>query len=138
MEPWHFAAFGNILIETFFPNLASLTRPSLQILDKTQAGYFQFPDFWSILYNCHNSKTSRDIDMKLGPVTKLDKRTTTTSKNLTMMSFQQIVTIFSFLQFMAKLQSSRSQILDAWSIKLIFSLIISFYLTKSETELKSC
>ena len=30
--------------------------------------------------NCHNSRTSHDIDMKLGPVTKLDKRNKTTSK----------------------------------------------------------
>ena len=31
--------------------------------------------------NCHNSRTSYDIDMKLGPVTKFDKRIKTTSKN---------------------------------------------------------
>ena len=30
--------------------------------------------------NCHNSRTSDDCDMKLGPVTKLDKRNKTTSK----------------------------------------------------------
>ena len=30
--------------------------------------------------NCHNSRTSDDIDIKLGPVTKLDKRNKTTSK----------------------------------------------------------
>ena len=30
--------------------------------------------------NCHNSRISDDIDMKLGPVTKLDKRNKTTSK----------------------------------------------------------
>ena len=45
-------------------------------------GYFPFPDFWSIPYkgNCHNSRTSDDIDMKLWPVTKTDKRNKTTSK----------------------------------------------------------
>ena len=32
--------------------------------------------------NCHNSRTSDDIDMKLGPVTKLDKRNKTTSKKI--------------------------------------------------------
>ena len=32
--------------------------------------------------NCHNSRTSNHIDMKLGPVTKLNKRNTTTSKRL--------------------------------------------------------
>ena len=30
--------------------------------------------------SCHNSRTSGDIDMKLGPVTNLDKRNKTTSK----------------------------------------------------------
>ena len=30
--------------------------------------------------NCHNSRTSDDIDMKLGPVTKLDKRNKKISK----------------------------------------------------------
>ena len=30
--------------------------------------------------NCHNSRTNDDIDMKLGPVTKLDKRSKSTSK----------------------------------------------------------
>ena len=31
--------------------------------------------------NFHNSRTSDDIDMKLGPVAKLDKKNKTTSKN---------------------------------------------------------
>ena len=35
-----------------------------------------------IKVNCHNSRTSDGIDMKLGPVTKLDKRNKTTSKKL--------------------------------------------------------
>ena len=30
--------------------------------------------------NCHNSRTSYNIEMKFGPVTKLDKRNKTTSK----------------------------------------------------------
>ena len=42
-------------------------------------------DFWIsglflIKENCHNSRTSIDIDMKLEPVSELDKRNTTTSK----------------------------------------------------------
>ena len=32
--------FSNILLETFAPNLVSLTHPSLQILGKTHAGVF--------------------------------------------------------------------------------------------------
>ena len=43
-------------------------------------------DFWIfgqsfIKEDCHNSRTSNDIDMKLGLVTKLDKKITATSKN---------------------------------------------------------
>ena len=32
--------------------------------------------------NCYNSRISDDIDMKLGPVTKLDKRNKETSKTI--------------------------------------------------------
>ena len=35
----------------------------------------------TIKVNCHNSRTSHDIDMKLGPVTKQDNRNKKTSKN---------------------------------------------------------
>ena len=43
-------------------------------------------DFWIsgqffIKENCLNSRTSDDIDMKLGPVTKFDKRNKPTSCN---------------------------------------------------------
>ena len=42
-------------------------------------------DFWIsvqsfIKGNCHNSRTSDDIDTKLGPVAKLDKKNKTKSK----------------------------------------------------------
>ena len=42
-------------------------------------------DFWIscqslIKEDCHNSRTSDDIDMKLGPVPKFEKRNKTTSK----------------------------------------------------------
>ena len=65
------------------PNLISLTRPSLQILGKTQTGGIS--DFWIsgqsfIKENCHNSRTTDNIDMKLGPVTKLDKGNKAMSK----------------------------------------------------------
>ena len=44
-------------------------------------------DFWIfgqflITENFHNSRSSNDIDSKLGPVTKLDKRNKTTSKKI--------------------------------------------------------
>ena len=49
-----------------------------------------------IYVNCHNSRTSDDINMRLGAVTKLDERNKTMSKKLKRTSFQQIVTSLSF------------------------------------------
>ena len=60
--------------------------------------------------NDHNSRISHDIDMKLAPVAKLDKRNTSTSKNDEGMSA-------NCDQVMTDLQSSGSQIRDTWSIK---------------------
>ena len=41
---WHFAAFSNILLETFVTNLIFVACPSLQ-LGKTQMGVFPIPEF---------------------------------------------------------------------------------------------
>ena len=43
-------------------------------------GYFRFLDFWSVRYKrkLPQLQTSIDIDMKLGPVTKLDEKNTAT------------------------------------------------------------
>ena len=60
-------------------NLVSLTPFNLQVLGKTQAAKFLIFGFL-VKENCHNSKTNDGIDMKLGPVTKLDKRNKTSSK----------------------------------------------------------
>ena len=60
------------------------TRRTLQILKKTQKGLFRNSGFFvkSIINkNFHNSRNSKDIDMKLGPSNKLDKRNTATSKH---------------------------------------------------------
>ena len=82
LQPWHFAAFSKILLETFVPNLVFLTLPSLQILRKTHGAIsdFRISGQSLIKRNCLNSWTSDDIDMKLGPVTKLDKKNKTASK----------------------------------------------------------
>ena len=62
--------------------------------------------------NDHNSRISHDIDMKLAPVAKLDKRNTSTSKN-----FDDEGMSANCDQVMTDLQSSGSQIRDTWSIK---------------------
>ena len=62
---------------TVVPNLIPLTRPSLQILEKTQTGGIsdcRISDQSLIRENYNNSRTNDDTDMKLGPVTKLDMR----------------------------------------------------------------
>ena len=74
--------------------------------------------------------------MKLGPVTKFDKKNKTTSKNLTMTLCRPIVTSLSLFRFMANLEQSGSRIPDAYSVKLSFSLKVTFYLTKTESRTK--
>ena len=58
----------NFLSEIFIANLVSLTYPSLHILEKTQTGVpdFQISGEFFINKNCHNSRTSHDVDIKLG------------------------------------------------------------------------
>ena len=66
--------------------------------------------------------------MKLLPVTKLESRNKKASMKLT--SCQKIMTSLSFFQLMVNLELSGSQIPDVQFVKLTFSLIVSFYLTK--------
>ena len=89
--------------------------------------------------NCYNSRTSHATDMKLGPVTKLDKRNTATSKKLTMTSCMQIVTSLSFFRFVTNLKLPGSRIPDAWSVKLTFSLTVNALSYKTwKQDLKIC
>ena len=48
--------------------------------------------------NCYNSRTCDDIDMKLKPLTKFDKRNKAMPKKLTMPSCQKIVTLLLIFQ----------------------------------------
>ena len=84
--------------------------------------------------NCHNFRTSDDINVKLGPVTKPDKRNKTTSRQLDEASRQQILTLLLYFKFMANLEQSRSRIPEASSVKLTFSLTVTFYLTKTNVS----
>ena len=64
------------------------------------------------------------------------RQTRQRQKRLTMTSCQEIVTLLSFSRFMANLEQSRSRIPDVESVKLTFSLRITFYLTKTENRTK--
>ena len=86
--------------------------------------------------NCYNSRTSDDIDMKIEPVTRLDKRNKTKLQNLTMTSCREIVTLLSFFGFFANSEQSGDWIAETESAKVIFSVIGTFCLTKSENRTK--
>ena len=63
--------------------LVSITHPSPQILGKSQTGVLPISGIsgqFLIKENCHTFRTSDDIDMKLGPVTKLDQKNKKPSK----------------------------------------------------------
>ena len=84
--------------------------------------------------NYHNFRSSHDIDIKLGPVTKTNNRNEATLKKLMITSCQQIVMSLSFFQIMANLQPSERRISDACSIKFSFLFSINFYLMKTEPK----
>ena len=70
--------------------------------------------------NSHNSRTSLNIDMKLGPITKLDKKNTATSKKFDDDFYWKTVTSLSFLRLMAILKPPES---GFWT----HGLTITFY-----------
>ena len=74
--------------------------------------------------------------MEIGPVINLAKETRQRQKRWKMTSCQQIKTSLLIFQFMANLKQSGSRIPDAWSVKLTFSLMVIFYLTKTENRNK--
>ena len=119
--------------------MVSITCPSLQILSKPQTGVFPIPGFLVNPLenkNWYNSRTSDDIDMKLGPITRIDKRNKTTLKKITMTSYREIVTSLSFFGFLAHLEQSGDQIPGTESAKVMFSAIVTFRLTKTENRTK--
>ena len=85
-----------------------LLPPVSRYWEKLRRGDFRISGQSLIKRNCHNSRTSDDIDMKLGLVTKLDKRDKTISKKLMMASCRKIVTSLTFLQFTANLEQSEA------------------------------
>ena len=79
--------------------------------------------------NCHNSRTNDDVEIKLGPATRVDKINKTTNKIFgddLMSEDCDVNTIFT-----TNLGKSGSRIRDAEPGKLIFLLIITLYLTKT-------
>ena len=74
--------------------------------------------------------------MKFLPVTKLYKKNTASLKKIdddVLSAYGDVILIF---RFMANLEQSGSWILDTWSVKLTFPLIVTFYLIKTRNRTK--
>ena len=91
----------DILAKFGIPN----SPQSSDIVQNSDGGISNFgiSDQSLINKNCHNSRTSNHIDMKLGPLTKLNKRNTTTSKKLrndvTLINCDVIIIFWIYGQF---------------------------------------
>ena len=87
--------------------------------------------------NCHNSRTSDDIDMKLGPATKLDKKNKTPSKkfddDVMLENYDVIVISPIYLQFGAIQKPDSGRIVYKTYIFINSNIYI---LQKLKTELK--
>ena len=90
------------------PNVVSLACPSLQISEKTQTCVFLISRFlvkFLVSRNCHDYKTINDINIKLRPITKFDKRITTTSRKfddvIISANYDVFVIILTFGGFLA-------------------------------------
>ena len=74
--------------------------------------------------------------MKLGLVTKLDKKCMAISKKSDDGVISQFMTSLSFFGFMVNLKQFRSRSPDIQSVKRTFSLIVNFCVTKTENRTK--
>ena len=74
--------------------------------------------------------------MKLGPVTKLDKKNTTMSKKIDDDFVSANMTSLSVFRLMVNLKQFGSRIPDAWSMILSFSSITTFDQTENENKTK--
>ena len=74
--------------------------------------------------------------MKVGPVNKICKRNTATSRTINddvMLTNFYVVAIF---QFKVNLEQSESRIQNVWSLIFLFLLTVTFYLTKTDSRTK--
>ena len=74
----------NFIIDVLTRFEIPYSPPSPDIGQNSDSGISNFrnPGQSLIKRNCHNSRTSGDIDMKFSVVTKIDKRNKTTSKKI--------------------------------------------------------
>ena len=73
--------------------------------------------------------------MKLGPVTKIDKRNETTSKKFDDDVKSENCDVIVIFGFLANLEQSAGRIPDTESAKVIFSVTVTFCLKKTENRI---
>ena len=78
--------------------------------------------------NCHNSRTSHDIDMKLGPLTKAEKSNTATSKKMDNDVMAEDFDVFAFFTIYGHTVTIRKR--DSGPMVYKFSLTVTCYFTK--------
>ena len=78
--------------------------------------------------NCHNSRTSHDIDMKLGPLTKAEKSNTATSKKVGNDVMAEDFDVIVFFTIYGHTVTIRKR--DSGRMVYKFSLTVTSYFTK--------
>ena len=84
--------------------------------------------------NYHNFRTGDDIDMKLGPITKLNKRNKITSKKI--WRWRHVGKLWRHCHYSGFWSIWRGRIPDTESEKVMFSVIANVFLTKTENRTK--
>ena len=100
------------------------SRPLSEILTIANLRNAAFRLYWMKLCNSNNNYTTTP------------RATRQRQKKLTITSCQTIVTSLSFFWFIANSGQSGSRIPAKWFVKLTFSIIVTFYITKAENRTK--
>ena len=106
---------------------------SLQILGKIQKGVFLISGYLQchIKENCHNSRIGDDIDMKIWPVTKFDKKNKNLSKKFDDHRFD-VINAFPIYDLFEAIWKP-----DSGFIKVTFSIKATFCLATTENRTES-
>ena len=121
------------------PNLVSQTFSSPCVLDKIQARVFSISNFLVRFLkhrNSDNSRTSNNINLRLGPISKLKKTNTMGSNKILKTIYEQFMTYLTIFGLTVDLEQTRSCIMDIWSIFLRISSVTTVDLTKTGNRIK--
>ena len=122
-------------METFVPNLVSITCSSLHILGKSISD-FRISGQSLIKENCYNSRTCDDIDIKLGSVPKPDKRNKTKSKKFDDDVISENCGVIVIFRILGQFGAAWRPDWDTESAEVMFSVIVTFCLTKAKNRTK--